>query len=815
MGRKAIIEDHQGTATPFAATPAASKIGTVDNMVAPLTQRSVAHRSTGKKIQPHQQRIIRAIYDGTQIEGSALGADFHAWAEDVHLRRGKLDRKKKISPDQLSEVLGFDHGPVELERYIFAVERYLLDRAIRTIEHALDVPIEALADSPHSLSAGRDLCTHARSLLAAELPHDLEFDDTQVNDMIMRSTNGHLSDEFQAEFMTLVPRAVRHAIGSFYTPAWLARHVLREVGYRFEDPASLQRSVCDPACGSGVFLIAAAEEIRQAVVDGGVSPQEGMNLVLSQLHGIDVELVPCLLAMASLTVAAKAIGTIGSIPLESVASGIENLDSLDARDGAERFDVIVGNPPWVNWEYMPAEYREKHGQLWFYLDVFEAKGKTMSFSKEDISALFTAHAIYYRLKADGKFAFILPESLFKSTRNHRAFRRFELGIERSPFEVSALEDFVQVKPFEGVANRTVVIYGRNGSNTEFPVPVTTWTGFARKIQPLTGTSALNGHADHGFAQQSDATDRGSSWSTGSGAALDTHRRLDGKNAYRGRTGLFTGGANAVYHVRPLGESREGVLRVANVVERAKRKVPQVEVELEDVYVYPFLRGRDVKQWQSQVELGALLPHTPETKMAPVSESNLATTSPRLLDYFNGFKDILDERKGFSAWEQTFRETGFYACQRVGDYTFSDWKVVWRYISPTFTSCVLGPIEFAGMPSKPAIPNEKLMLIACESQDEAYFVGGVLSGSVVVDHVHSRMVSTQISPSIIAGVAVPKFDPSSDAHAEIARICKAGHESMKGGSAPSAESIASLDALVASLWEINSSMAEAARVRNPF
>lgn len=800
----------------FNTTLTADELTPIDEAVAPLTRRSGARRSPSRSIQPHQQRIVGAIYDASQIEDSALGADFRSWVDDVRLRRGDLDRKKKLSPRELSEVLGADHTTVELERFIFAVEHYLLDRAVRTIEKALDVPLEETrADLPRPLAEARKLCLHVRDLLDAELPRDLELDNAQVDDMIMRSTGGPLTDAFQAEFMALVPRAVRHAIGSFYTPTWLARHVVREVGYRHEAPASLQRSVCDTACGSGVFLIAAAEEIRQAVVDGGMSPREGMDLVLSQLHGIDIELVPCMLATASLTVAAKAVGAIGSVPLENVASGIANIDSLDARDGAETFDVIVGNPPWVNWEYMPAEYRDKHGQLWFDLDVFDAKGRAMSFSKEDISALFTAHAIYYRLKSDGDFAFILPESLFKSTRNHRAFRHFELGFERAPYQVTGLEDFVQVKPFEGVANRTVVIYGRNGRKTEFPVAVTTWSGFARKVQPVTGTEALQGRADHGFAQRADATDPGSSWSTGSVSALDTHRSLDGKNAYRGRTGLFTGGANAVYHIRPLTESQEGILRVANVVERAKRPVPQVEVELEDVYVYPFLRGRDVKQWKSQVELGALLPHTPETKMAPVPESDLATTSPRLLDYFEGFKDILDERKGFSAWEQTFRNTGFYACQRVGDYTFSEWKVVWRYISPTFTSCVLGPIEFAGMPSKPAIPNEKLMLIACDSEEEAYYVGGVLAGSVVVDHVHSRMVSTQISPSIIAGVAVPKFDPNSDAHIEIARICKAGHEAMKDDTAPSMDSIARLDMLVASLWELDANVAEAARLRNPF
>ncbi len=54
-------------------------------------------------------------------------------------------------------------------------------------------------------------------------------------------------------YESLFPRAVRHALGEYYTPHWLAEHVLDQVGYHGQAGARL----LDPTCGSGTFLLAA------------------------------------------------------------------------------------------------------------------------------------------------------------------------------------------------------------------------------------------------------------------------------------------------------------------------------------------------------------------------------------------------------------------------------------------------------------------------------------------------------------------------------------------------------------------------------
>lgn len=59
-------------------------------------------------------------------------------------------------------------------------------------------------------------------------------------------------------YQQLFPKSVRHDLGEYYTPDWLADHVLNELGY-MGDP---DKRLLDPACGSGTFLVMAINRIR-------------------------------------------------------------------------------------------------------------------------------------------------------------------------------------------------------------------------------------------------------------------------------------------------------------------------------------------------------------------------------------------------------------------------------------------------------------------------------------------------------------------------------------------------------------------------
>jgi hypothetical protein len=122
-------------------------------------------------------------------------------------------------------------------------------------------------------------------------------------------------------------------------------------------------------------------------------------------------------------------------------------------------DYVVGNPPWVDWEHLPDEYRRSTMPLWEHYGLFPKRHKAMhtilGAAKYDISMLMTYVAADRYLKRGGKLGFVLTQSLFKTSGAGQGFRRFSLP-DKTPFGPLMVEDMVELKPFEGANNRTAV-----------------------------------------------------------------------------------------------------------------------------------------------------------------------------------------------------------------------------------------------------------------------------------------------------------------------------------------------------------------------
>ncbi|MEM0444236.1 MAG: N-6 DNA methylase, partial [Candidatus Caldarchaeum sp.] len=97
-------------------------------------------------------------------------------------------------------------------------------------------------------------------------------------------------------YQSLIPRDVRHKLGEFYTPDWLAELLLNEMGLtvdRFEAMGSenplrpLELRVLDPACGSGTFLILYLKRLREYAENHYLTDQL-VNYVLANVVGYDL-----------------------------------------------------------------------------------------------------------------------------------------------------------------------------------------------------------------------------------------------------------------------------------------------------------------------------------------------------------------------------------------------------------------------------------------------------------------------------------------------------------------------------------------------
>jgi hypothetical protein len=99
-------------------------------------------------------------------------------------------------------------------------------------------------------------------------------------------------DLFKGLYQSFVPRALRHALGEYYTPDWLAAHALDVIGWQTGD------TLLDPTCGSGTFVL---EALRQRLAASRNERPRAQDL-LDGLYGIDLNPLAVLAARSSLVV---------------------------------------------------------------------------------------------------------------------------------------------------------------------------------------------------------------------------------------------------------------------------------------------------------------------------------------------------------------------------------------------------------------------------------------------------------------------------------------------------------------------------------
>ena len=101
-------------------------------------------------------------------------------------------------------------------------------------------------------------------------------------------------------YETVIPPDERRTLGEYYTPQWLARAMTREL---VTDP--LNRTVLDPACGSGTFIAEAIANFIEAANDAGMDESEMFGRLRDSVIGIDIHPVAVHLARAAYVLAAR------------------------------------------------------------------------------------------------------------------------------------------------------------------------------------------------------------------------------------------------------------------------------------------------------------------------------------------------------------------------------------------------------------------------------------------------------------------------------------------------------------------------------
>lgn len=450
-----------------------------------------------------------------------------------------------------------------------------------------------------------------------------------------------------------------------------------------------------------------------------------------------------------------------------------------------KFDFVVGNPPWISWKSMSKRYREGTLKIWQSYGIFEKSAYDKKTTHDDFGMAVTYVAVDRYLKNGGDMVFLLPASFLKSTKGGEGFRKFEITRfdQNIPFEIEFVDDFSNVRLF---TIPTIAIKIKKGTKTTYPM-----NNYKKWIQKGKKTR-IDSHAKWNYikhffdveilsAQPVDSSDIKSSWLTMENLEF-ANRVLDStkKRYYKGRKGIEPAGAKGVYILKKPIKSRDGLLLIENCIERQRRldfiKKGINRGKVEDEFVFPMLGGRNIAKWKVKSNEYMIVPHTSTHKYG-IPTDELDRIAPNTSDWLNYYHDELlasriQNGKFFNPHTQPY-----YRLDNVGEYTYAPYKVLWKEQTGSMSAVVVGSY-YESIPDadRNLFPNDKIIVVdskvltlSLDNINEAYYICGILNSYCIVNVIDGYAISTNRGVDVLKYLAIPKFDEENKMHLSISNI----------------------------------------------
>ncbi|MFX1455037.1 MAG: N-6 DNA methylase [Promethearchaeota archaeon] len=216
-----------------------------------------------------------------------------------------------------------------------------------------------------------------------------------------------LKPEYIFDYITqhLIPPILKHSSGEYYTPPFLVKKMI-------EESYSLGDNVLDPCCGSGNFLIGLIKHIFSM----NISNNEKIKAI-NKVYGFDINPISIFMSKVNFLFLLK--DQISKIKLNLF---VEDFLFHERNDLMEKFDLIIGNPPWYT--YRDVESIKIQKELKKLAEQFEIKPRPKNILNLEISTLFFFKAKTYYLKNEAKIFFVITKGVI--TGSHAArFRNFK------------------------------------------------------------------------------------------------------------------------------------------------------------------------------------------------------------------------------------------------------------------------------------------------------------------------------------------------------------------------------------------------------
>ena len=682
-------------------------------------------------------------------------------------------------------------------------------------------------------------------------------------------------DFFKELYQTMIPGAVRHSLGEYYTKKWLADSVVEEALVDVDD----NWKALDPCCGSGTFLTVLIDKIIKTSQKRG---EELLDEIISRVKGIDLNPIAALTARVNyfinvanyidsnkqleipvylgdssyvpkevlvdgvrclqytITTIKKPIDilvpesmventSLFSSSMNNVETHIKNLDTdsvyntfislvapedltettranlknlaeqlvaLESRKwngvwariitnflttaNLGKFDIIVGNPPWVDWKSLPSGYRDKIKSLCISRNLFSGDVVTGGINL-NICALITNVAAQNWLSDKGIIAFLMPEPLVFQ-QSYEGFRNLYMNDDERLFFYKFVNWNKAGHPFSPVTQKFLTYYiGHNEVDYNRGVSTISYVKKVRNniddievldfecIFEKENNLLATCHPEKNFFTYVDSEE-----------TANKYRKMSGESVYIGREGIeFYPQELMVFTVADV-ETPKGLTALTNIQnKKSKYRVPSRTVLLETKYLHPMIKGKDITPFHVECSNYVVpFPYEKENPQIPIALKRLSGIAPNLAKYYQSNKKLLVGQTGYNDRIIGKKEAEFYALARVGAYSYAPHYVTFRD-NTKWAAAVVSEFDTGwGGEKRPVFQNHAVSI--CENGDggfitldEAHYICGIMNTEIVAKYMMTS--SDSRSFPIRPRVKIPKYDVANIVHKRISELSKEAHK----------------------------------------
>lgn len=456
-----------------------------------------------------------------------------------------------------------------------------------------------------------------------------------------------------------------------------------------------------------------------------------------------------------------------------------------------RFDVVVGNPPWIDWKNLPQGYRERIKQLCIDRRLFSGDGITGGINL-NVCALISNVAAQNWLRDGGTVGFLMPENLIFQ-QSYEGFRKFYLDGEKRLYFQRFVDWNKAGKPFAPVGHRFLGFFiAQPARNYNMGIPVIRFEKKANKkgeIFPLKNYVHCQRFSDvaHVFQRTEQvALTTGASTAFSYSANMTEGRKFSlvaGECQYPGREGveifpqeLFLMTVDATKKIR------RGSAYVSNYQSgRSKHKIAAGNFLIETEMLYPLVKGTDIERFHVAPSSYVVPFPYDDFSRSPIESERLAKIAPNLMTYFNSNRSTFEDQTTYNdriIGEKHKNE--FYALARVGRYSYGEFFVAFRDNTKWQAAVVSKlPVPWSDKGKRPVFQNHAVSISqradgAFITEKEAHYICAIFNAPIVAQFILKSSDSRTFK--IRPPVHVPLFEPGNKLHEELVALSKGAHRS---------------------------------------